>query len=68
MAKTVTELEVKKTTTNTNDTRQTTAPAFEGRSRRSRKTLVLAPLALLATGAATFLVVRRWLNRNGRWI
>ncbi|MEO7021562.1 MAG: hypothetical protein ABI234_15530 [Ktedonobacteraceae bacterium] len=68
MANTLTEVEVKKTTTNTNDTRQMTAPAFEGRSQRSRKTFVLAPLALLVTGAATFLVVRRWLNQNGCWI
>lgn len=67
MAQTVTEVEVQKTTPD-HDIPQTITPAFEEQNLRSRKTSFLAPLALLATGTVTFLVVRSWLHHNGRLI
>ncbi len=69
MTKTATEVEVRRTATS-NDTRRTAAPVLdEQQPRLSRKILVLAPLALLATSAAAYLVVRRWLrdDRDERW-
>lgn len=67
MAQTLTEVEVEQATDDT-ETPQTVAPAFEEAGQRSWKTFVLAPLTLLATGAVTFLVVRRWLHHDGRLI
>jgi hypothetical protein len=63
MAKTLTEVDVKKTTS----AHSTSAPArdrVEQRRQGSRLILITAPLALAAAGGAAFLVTRRFLQRG----
>lgn len=67
MAQTAIDVEVQKTTPD-HDIPLTITPAFEEQNLRRQKTSFFAPLALLATGFAAFLVVRRWLHHNGRLI
>lgn len=78
MTQTFTEAEVEATTAKTEiehtappisiEIEQTTPPTFVEAEQRSWKTLVLAPLTLLATGAITFFVLRRWLYNSGHFI
>lgn len=64
MTRTLTEVEVKKTTTTHNAPRKS-APARKEQPRRASRLLwIIAPLSLLATGSAAFFAVRRWLNSS----
>lgn len=59
------EVEVKKTPAMNGSSTRTAAPDYEEQQSRSNKWLwLLAPLALLIVGSASFLVVRRWLNNR----
>lgn len=78
MTQTFTEAEVETTTVKTEteqtvppisvEPEHTTPPTPVEAEQRDWKTLVLAPLTLLATGAITFFVVRRWLYNSGHFI
>lgn len=61
MTKTLTEVEVKKTTATHNNS----TPRLEEQDpRRWGWVWIAAPFAALTTTCATFLVVRRWLNNS----
>ena len=67
MAKTFTEVEIKKTPT-IESPRRTGALIYDERPRHNHKSLLFGPLALLAAGLTLVLVTRRWLRHahNGQ--
>lgn len=64
MPNTLTEVEVKKATATNNSATTNIVPDYEEQPRRGRLFWILAPLTLLTTACAAFLVVRRWLNNH----
>lgn len=64
MARTVTEVEVKKTTATNNHSIRNASRAPQEQPWRARWIWVAAPITLLAAGSAAFLVVRRWLDND----
>jgi hypothetical protein len=66
MAKTATEVEVKRTPTTNHYSTTNTAPALQEQPRRGKWLWIAAPAALLLAGSATLLVVRRRQNGGKR--
>ena len=63
MAKTVTDVEVKKTTM-TNNMRKNSTPAVEERSQWGKLLWIGAPIAALAAACTAVFVLRRWLRND----
>jgi hypothetical protein len=66
MAKTATEVEVKRTTTTNHYPTNNAAPALQEQLRRGKWLWIAVPAALLVAGSATLLVVRRRQNSGKR--
>lgn len=64
MAKTATDVEVKKTTTTNNTARKNSTPAVEERSQWWNLLWIAAPIAALAATGTAVLVLRRWLSND----
>lgn len=59
MAKTATDIEVKKTTTTNHATGRNAAPALQEQLQRRKWLWIASPAVLLIAGGAAFLIVRR---------
>jgi hypothetical protein len=66
MAKTATEVEVKRTLTTNHYSTNNAAPALQEQPRRGKWLWIAAPAALLLAGSATLLVVRRSKQNGGK--
>ena len=64
MARTVTEVEVRKSTATNNHSIRGAAPASQEQLWRAKWLWIAAPLTLLTAGSAAFLVARRWLSSD----
>ena len=62
MAKTVADVEVKKTTAPNTTTKRNSMPAVEERSQWGKWLWIAAPVAALAAAGTAVIVLRRWLS------